>query len=308
MKKNIKNAFLILLLSTAIIQTSCKKDEPVIEAPIAAFSYSLNPDNNLDATFTNTSIGATSYLWDFGDGNVSTDASPSYLYATSGTYTVTLTATNDGGSDDISEDITVSGFGPNLVVNGDMETEEGWVLTQLWTAADNLMKHRYNNGVFLFESGDDGAGNVYRWSQYLLYQGVPVTAGSTYHLSADVSAAAGTSNTWFEIYLTKNAPTSEADVDPNGTPAVPYQFGLKSFGAGEDCILNAFDGDIMTIAGGCTGVNSFNQLISAEGVFTPTADNISDTGMIYFVIKTGNWDGTFNDGMTLDNVVIKEAL
>jgi hypothetical protein len=43
----------------------------------------------------NTSRYATSYLWDFGDGQTSTEKNPgTYTYAQEGTYTITLTATN----------------------------------------------------------------------------------------------------------------------------------------------------------------------------------------------------------------------
>jgi len=49
----------------------------------------------LEYTFNNSSTGAVSYLWDFGDGNTSTEESPTHVYATADTYTVTLTATND---------------------------------------------------------------------------------------------------------------------------------------------------------------------------------------------------------------------
>jgi len=38
--------------------------------------------------------GSTDYLWDFGDGNTSTDMSPVHQYALPGNYTVTLTASN----------------------------------------------------------------------------------------------------------------------------------------------------------------------------------------------------------------------
>ncbi|RMH87867.1 MAG: PKD domain-containing protein [Calditrichaeota bacterium] len=41
-----------------------------------------------------------SYLWDFGDGNTSTQANPTHTYATAQTYTVTLTVTDDGGAQD----------------------------------------------------------------------------------------------------------------------------------------------------------------------------------------------------------------
>jgi PKD repeat protein len=47
--------------------------------------------------FTNTSSNATTYSWDFGDGNTSTDPNPLHIYAADGNYTVTLTATNSCG-------------------------------------------------------------------------------------------------------------------------------------------------------------------------------------------------------------------
>ncbi len=50
--------------------------------------------NLLTATFTNTSTNAISYLWDFGDGMTSTEANPVHTYAATGTYVVTLSATN----------------------------------------------------------------------------------------------------------------------------------------------------------------------------------------------------------------------
>jgi len=54
----------------------------------------------LTVTFNDTSSGSpTSWLWDFGDGMTSAEQDPVYQYATAGTYTVSLTATNDDGSD-----------------------------------------------------------------------------------------------------------------------------------------------------------------------------------------------------------------
>jgi hypothetical protein len=50
--------------------------------------------------FTDTSTGSpTSWLWNFGDSTTSTLQNPTKTYSSPGTYTVTLTATNAGGSD-----------------------------------------------------------------------------------------------------------------------------------------------------------------------------------------------------------------
>jgi PKD repeat protein len=51
-------------------------------------------------SFTDLSLGGpTSWLWEFGDGATSTQQHPSHEYASAGSYTVTLTATNGVGSD-----------------------------------------------------------------------------------------------------------------------------------------------------------------------------------------------------------------
>ncbi|MBS1919261.1 MAG: PKD domain-containing protein [Bacteroidetes bacterium] len=45
------------------------------------------------ATFNNTSLAGQTFIWDFGDGSpLSNDISPTHLYTTAGTYTITLIA------------------------------------------------------------------------------------------------------------------------------------------------------------------------------------------------------------------------
>ncbi|MBX7238353.1 MAG: PKD domain-containing protein, partial [Bacteroidia bacterium] len=52
------------------------------------------------STFTNSSLNATSYQWNFGDGGTSTVATPTHTYNSSGNYTVTLIASNASGCRD----------------------------------------------------------------------------------------------------------------------------------------------------------------------------------------------------------------
>ena len=50
--------------------------------------------NGTEVSFTNSSANATSYLWNFGDGNTSTATNPVHVYAAIGDYDVTLSAIN----------------------------------------------------------------------------------------------------------------------------------------------------------------------------------------------------------------------
>ncbi|XOV66958.1 MAG: PKD domain-containing protein [Fluviicola sp.] len=62
------------------------------EPLVADFSF---VQNGYDVQFTDASVWANDYLWDFGDGNTSTDANPLHTYASNGTYNMTLTVTNE---------------------------------------------------------------------------------------------------------------------------------------------------------------------------------------------------------------------
>jgi len=68
-------------------------------APYANFSATpLSGQRPLTVDFTNLSIGAASYTWNFGDSSGSSETSPSHTYTDVGTFTVTLTATNGAGN------------------------------------------------------------------------------------------------------------------------------------------------------------------------------------------------------------------
>lgn len=88
--------------------TICMTVTPVIvSAPVASFSFAGEETGTVD--FTDNSTNApTSWAWDFGDTNTSTDQSPQHIYATFGTYNVCLTASNSAGSDMVCQDVTVT--------------------------------------------------------------------------------------------------------------------------------------------------------------------------------------------------------
>ena len=79
----------------------------VVDPPVARFASDAD---ELVVDFTDTSTnGPTSWQWDFGDGTASNAQSPSKTYALPGTYTVTLIASNEGGSStEFTRPITVN--------------------------------------------------------------------------------------------------------------------------------------------------------------------------------------------------------
>ena len=77
---------------------------PMSEFTLADFTF-INNDPSID--FSNESDHATSYEWSFGDGETSTDESPTHMYGVSGTYTVELIANSPCDSDTVSYDVEI---------------------------------------------------------------------------------------------------------------------------------------------------------------------------------------------------------
>jgi len=81
-------------------------DEPAIPSPKPKTDFT-GALTDRTIVFTNTTIGADSYAWDFGDGASSTEANPTHTYAADGVYKVRLTATNTAGSTFKEQDFTI---------------------------------------------------------------------------------------------------------------------------------------------------------------------------------------------------------
>ena len=80
--------------------------------PVSAFSHTSNLNI---VSFTDLSTGIPSnWLWDFGDGNTSTDQNPTHAYAVGGTYFVSLIVSNSCGTNTSSTTITVGSPAPVL--------------------------------------------------------------------------------------------------------------------------------------------------------------------------------------------------
>ena len=76
----------------------------ILNPPTSIFSI-MTVTCSMNSTLINSSIGATNYIWLFGDGNTSTLSNPLHLYATAGQYTISLIAISAAGCADTSQQI-----------------------------------------------------------------------------------------------------------------------------------------------------------------------------------------------------------
>jgi hypothetical protein len=82
-----------ILITALAIASGCSPD------PEASFTYSI--DGNT-VYFTNTSGNSDSYVWDFGDGYTSYEASPYHYYNSAGLYNVSMRAYGKNDKSDIA--------------------------------------------------------------------------------------------------------------------------------------------------------------------------------------------------------------
>ncbi|MCF8372325.1 MAG: M4 family metallopeptidase [Bacteroidales bacterium] len=86
-------------------------------APVADFNVDQEESCSGDVFFHDMSAnGATSWLWDFGDGSTSSFQHPSHSYSSNGVFTVQLIATNAFGADTVIKINYVSVINPEVPV------------------------------------------------------------------------------------------------------------------------------------------------------------------------------------------------
>jgi gliding motility-associated-like protein len=115
------------------IDTSVYKNIKVVQKPIAQGNWAPNPpEPNVPVRFSNSSSFASTYLWQFGDGETSTEFAPTHEYNATGDYKAKLIAISIAGCADtflldvsvivnplldVPNAFTPGRFGVNSVVN-----------------------------------------------------------------------------------------------------------------------------------------------------------------------------------------------
>lgn len=170
--------------------------------PTAGFTAASNGAN---ASFTNTSTGATSYSWNFGDSGNSTDPNPTHTYTTDGTYTVTLTATNACGSTTATQTVTIV---TPPVAQFSMSSTHGCV--PFTPTFDNLSSTNATSYEWTFEGGLPSSSSAQTPS-------VTWTSAGTFVVTLVATNAAGSS-------------TSTTTVTVNDVPAAGFTSATAGLG------------------------------------------------------------------------------
>jgi gliding motility-associated-like protein len=156
---------------TLIVQNNnaCNKADTIVEkitvlpVPTANFTFQpTNPIPNVPVTFTNLSINATRYAWDFGDNTNSADVNPVHQYNKTGNYNVCLNAYNMSSCPSVmckkvpSEVNPLIGIPTAFSPNGDGENDILYVRGAAIQTLDLKIFNRWGQLVFETTSKEKG--------------------------------------------------------------------------------------------------------------------------------------------------------
>ena len=250
----------------------------------------------LTVDFTNETRFATTYAWDFGDGSTSTDENPTHTYNDAGTYTVTLTATNEIGDSVVTKtDFVKANEKPELppgemLYGGNMEDPNLWNVTNLSTDVDpptatwnyTDASTAFGEGGALHITGEATNGTTH----YCIWQPVTLHKDSVYHFDAAFRALSDLDHFWAEAFIGTVPPEDGSDYGDD-TIKIAY------FNTWESCTGNSVDGTFT------------NDGCEAIGPYQP-----EENGTYYFVLKTGvtDWEGnTYSFEILIDEITLQES-
>ena len=217
----------------------------VNQTPVAAFVADTMVACSIPfvVTFSNTTTGASTYHWNFGDGNTSAATNPINTYTVPGTYTVTLKATNSTGT--CADSIVKNSF---IVISppvaGYTATPDSGCVPLVVSFTSNSTSALFPITSYTWSYGD-GNSNI---------TAVPNT-NNTYTLSGiysptiSVQTGRGCTNTFVctNCIRTGNAPVASFTISPDsvcyGSPIMPINTSTGAtgwtwlFGDGQTSIM-----------------------------------------------------------------------
>lgn len=113
----------------AVMLVGCSEDPPVVE-----IFFEADESDPYTINFTTQSENASSFAWEFGDGETGEGAEVSHTYTASGDYSVTVTAKGDGGEATSTKEINIAASMAEMISGGPSATNgKTWVLSRTAT-------------------------------------------------------------------------------------------------------------------------------------------------------------------------------
>ncbi|WP_256867432.1 PKD domain-containing protein [Winogradskyella forsetii] len=276
MKTKLNTAFFLFSILSVIMLVGCDDDDTIAEPPYTLFTFEVE---DLTVTFTNGSVdNPESYIWDFGDGETSTEVNPIHTYLEGGTYTAVLTAINNSGENQFERTVTVTEPVPPLppivfesfddytadsTVEGQGTSGDGWAgsWTKLTGDDVNVVSGGIiNNDISVVTSGNslllDASGSNTRYKRN--FSTPFLDNGNTY---------------WFAF----QAEFNNADLDGGEVQVMLVDSDTESFGAGGG--NGQFLGIGKTINPGALGIMTFAPFNNVE------ATTVEADGALWLVAK-----------------------
>ncbi len=275
-------------------------------------AVALKPDftfevEYLKVTFTNASVGAKTYSWNFGDdSDASTEPSPVHTYAKEGEYKVVLTATSeDGKTETVEKTVAVKALvlGQDLIKGGAMEAadEASWTVQAIDTYKMPEVKFGTTEAGTP-TGGTDGALKVAstEGARVHVYQKVALKAGK-YKLGGYISTTSEVrKQAWTDIFIGTVEPAASTVYSKNESGIL----GLTRLIKWEKESTTVLDGDFGTV-----GAHNSQWKYELEGVTFDEGTGmltVTKAGDYYIVLYSGSSKATgvqFFDSISLNEIV-----
>ncbi len=273
-------------------------DLDAIGSPGLFASFTADPTSGsppLTVQFTDLSGGnPEAWEWDFGDGNSSTEQNPQHVYANEGVYTVSLTITKDGLTNElVREDyITVAVTAPVAAFSGTPTAGEA----PLEVAFTDESTGTVESWAWLF--GDGGTST----EQNPVYT---YAAPGKYTVKLTVTGPGGSNQKTRFNYITVTCPTPAADfagdVVTGPAPLTVNFANLTDTPTGCACTYSWTFGD-----GGTSTEESPAHIYQTPGTYTVALRAVSNGGSdneqkVGYITVTGDDDDDLDDDSDADD-------
>jgi gliding motility-associated-like protein len=221
----------LLRATNACSDTTGTETITVYPKPVSRFTVnSLSGCIGNTFSFSNTSDSATSYLWEFGDGNTSTLTNPSHVYTTAGVFTVKLTAFRVNAPGNSCSDTSTSVMQLVATLPGSFTASDTTSGCAPFTATFTNNTSPAISSTWNFGDGQTGSGNTVQHTylaqgSYTVTLTTVVPGGCTYVSSKQVVISTPVGQLLYNGgYVCENRDT-RFEVTTSNTDSITYVFG-----------------------------------------------------------------------------------